>query len=308
MGALAKDPEHRWQSADDFAAALEAARARGARRGPTAARTPRRSRPCRCRCRRSRQPPAASRQAAQATGGAGRPSRSCCSRSLCWRVAVYALTRPEQVDVPQVDRARRCSRPGRHARARAASRRSRWSASRRSLAERDEVLRPGSRRRRAGGEGRHDHAVVSSGPGREVLVPSVRNLPQEQAVKDLNQAGFKVNARHASPRTRSRRASPSAPSRARAREVERGTARDAVHLERPRARRRCPDVVGLSRDSAEERLTPEGLDVAIREEESDEREDEVIAQDPAGGHAARAWRDRHDHGLDRPSSRWTCRA
>ncbi len=44
-----------------------------------------------------------------------------------------------------------------------------------------------------------------------------------------------------------------------------------------------PDVVGLSRDSAENRITSEGLDVAIREEESDEREDEVIAQDPAGG-------------------------
>jgi len=44
-----------------------------------------------------------------------------------------------------------------------------------------------------------------------------------------------------------------------------------------------PDVVGLSRDSAENRITSEGLDVAIREEESDEREDEVIAQDPGGG-------------------------
>ncbi len=44
-----------------------------------------------------------------------------------------------------------------------------------------------------------------------------------------------------------------------------------------------PDVVGLSRDSAESRLDDEGLGVKIVLEDSDRPEDEVIAQSPAAG-------------------------
>jgi serine/threonine-protein kinase len=44
-----------------------------------------------------------------------------------------------------------------------------------------------------------------------------------------------------------------------------------------------PDVTGLSRDSAEARLRDEGLGVSVSELESDEPEDDVISQSPAGG-------------------------
>jgi eukaryotic-like serine/threonine-protein kinase len=44
-----------------------------------------------------------------------------------------------------------------------------------------------------------------------------------------------------------------------------------------------PDVTGLSRDSAEARLRDEGLGVSVVEQESDEPEDDVISQSPAGG-------------------------
>jgi serine/threonine-protein kinase len=44
-----------------------------------------------------------------------------------------------------------------------------------------------------------------------------------------------------------------------------------------------PDVVGLSRSSADSRLRGEGLGVAVQEQEADEPEGTVIAQDPAGG-------------------------
>jgi serine/threonine-protein kinase len=44
-----------------------------------------------------------------------------------------------------------------------------------------------------------------------------------------------------------------------------------------------PDVVGLSREAAETRLTREGLEVRVVREQSDKPEDEVIAQSPAAG-------------------------
>ena len=44
-----------------------------------------------------------------------------------------------------------------------------------------------------------------------------------------------------------------------------------------------PDVTGLSRGSAEDTLTAEGLKVSVREEPSDKPEDEVVSQDPAAG-------------------------
>jgi serine/threonine-protein kinase len=42
-------------------------------------------------------------------------------------------------------------------------------------------------------------------------------------------------------------------------------------------------VTGLSRDSAEDLLAKAGLEVAVEEQESEEPEDDVISQNPAGG-------------------------
>jgi serine/threonine-protein kinase len=48
-----------------------------------------------------------------------------------------------------------------------------------------------------------------------------------------------------------------------------------------------PDVLGLSRESAEARLRDEGFGVAVEEQESDEPEGDVIAQSPEGGSEVR---------------------
>ena len=64
MAALAKDPAQRWQSAEEFAAALEAARAQ-IEPGAPARRTRPRSR--RCRCATPAAPPSARRPATRPT-------------------------------------------------------------------------------------------------------------------------------------------------------------------------------------------------------------------------------------------------
>jgi eukaryotic-like serine/threonine-protein kinase len=283
MGALAKNPDQRWQNADDFAAALEAARAQveaGNDGGQdTAAFAP--------------VPvvaPDAGVAEAPEYGPPPPPPPPEEERRRRWpllslflvllglaALAAYALTRPEQVDVPRVEGKSLLQ-------ARNILERSGFEKIEvervRSLAERDTVL---DQDPDAGESAAKDDTItleVSDGPG-EALVPSVRNLPQEQAVKELNQAGFKVNIEREfsasvdegiATRTVPKEGTP----------VERGRRVTLFVSDGPELIT-VPDVVGLSRDSAESRLTSEGLDVAIREEESDKREDEVIAQDPAGG-------------------------
>jgi serine/threonine-protein kinase len=277
MGALAKEPEHRWQSADDFAAALEGARAQveaGPDRGQdTAAFAPVVAPPV-------AEPPPPPPPGLGPPGQRRRrrwPLLSLFLLALGVAALVYALTRPEQVDVPRVEGKLLLE-------ARDILERQGFEQIEvervRSLAESDTVL---DQDPDAGEQAATDDTItleVSNGPG-EALVPSVRNLPQEQAVKDLNQAGFKVNIdQEFSESVRKGIAIRTVPKEGTP--VERGR-RITLFVSSGPELVAVPDVVGLSRDSAEQRLTSEGLDVEIREEESDEREDEVIAQDPAGG-------------------------
>jgi serine/threonine-protein kinase len=150
----------------------------------------------------------------------------------------------------------------------------------RSLFERDQVLDqdpdPGERAEK----GSPVTLEVSSGPGK-VTVPSVRNLPRERAVRELNKADLKVTLdEQPSSSVRKGFAIRTVPSEGA--EVERGT-RVRLFVSSGPQQVTVPDVVGLSRDSAEERITSEGLDVAVREQESNKREDEVIGQSPGGG-------------------------
>jgi eukaryotic-like serine/threonine-protein kinase len=121
---------------------------------------------------------------------------------------------------------------------------------------------------------------VSQGPG-EVRVPSVENLPERLAIKELNDAGLKANVdRENSDTIREGLAIRTVP-RGGA-EVQRGT-RVKLFVSAGPERITVPEVVGLSRDSAEAQLRGEGLTVSVEEVESDEPEDEVISQSPAGG-------------------------
>jgi beta-lactam-binding protein with PASTA domain len=121
---------------------------------------------------------------------------------------------------------------------------------------------------------------VSEGPG-DVRVPSVENLPERLAIKELNDAGLKANVdRESSDTIREGLAIRTVP-RGGA-EVQRGT-RVKLFVSSGPEQVTVPDVTGLSRESAEGRLRDEGLTVSVEEVESDEPEDEVISQDPAGG-------------------------
>jgi eukaryotic-like serine/threonine-protein kinase len=121
---------------------------------------------------------------------------------------------------------------------------------------------------------------VSSGPG-EVRVPSVENLPERLAIKELQDADLKATVdREASETVREGLAIRTVP-RGGA-EVQRGT-RIKLFVSSGPEQVTVPDVLGLSRDSAEGRLRDEGLSVSVEEVESDEPEDEVIAQSPTGG-------------------------
>jgi serine/threonine-protein kinase len=272
LGALAKEPEARWQTAEDFAAALEACRPyveavlAGEPGQDTAvfAAVP------------------APGTTAVADDDLHRPRRWPAIALAALVLALIALmawvfTRPEQIDVPKVtgmqlgEARERLDKAGFE----------NVEAEReRSLARIDEVLRqdpdPGEQAAR-------DDAIVlivSGGPG-DVTVPTVRGLTRAQAVKELRGADLRVVV---TPR----------PSDALDEGVAIGTAPAAGEDVQRRSRVRLlvssgpeavtvPSLVGLSLDSATSRLDRLDLTYRVTREESDRPEDEVIAQDPAEG-------------------------
>jgi beta-lactam-binding protein with PASTA domain/tRNA A-37 threonylcarbamoyl transferase component Bud32 len=121
---------------------------------------------------------------------------------------------------------------------------------------------------------------VSRGPG-DVRVPSIENLPQAQAVRELNKAHLKVNLdEEHSDRVREGFAIRTVPKEGTL--VTKDT-RIRLFVSSGPAKVTVPDVVGLSRESAETQLGGSGLEVAVREQESDRTPGEVLAQSPAGG-------------------------
>jgi serine/threonine-protein kinase len=121
---------------------------------------------------------------------------------------------------------------------------------------------------------------VSNGPG-TVRVPAVENLPQEQAIDELQDAELKVNLdRENSDDVRKDFAIRTVPREGVA--VDRGT-RVRLFVSAGPEQVTVPEVMGLSLASAEAQLRDQGFGVAVQEQESDEPEGDVIAQDPAGG-------------------------
>ncbi|MGH2824528.1 MAG: PASTA domain-containing protein, partial [Thermoleophilaceae bacterium] len=121
---------------------------------------------------------------------------------------------------------------------------------------------------------------VSGGPG-TVLVPTVRNLPQAQAIDELEERGLRANVdRLASDDVREGLALRTVPGAGN--EVERGE-RIQLFISSGPELVAVPGVIGLSRDSAEARISDLELAPAVQEQESEEPEGEVIAQDPSAG-------------------------
>jgi len=268
LGALAKDPAARWQSAEDFAAALEACRpwVEAFKAGETVgedtavfAAVPAPVPVGEVSDRRLRRWPAIALAALVL---------------LLIGLMAWVFTRPEQIDVPKVT-----SMQLRDARERldkagfenvAVERES-------SLAKVDQVLAqepdPGEQAARAD----VITLVVSAGPG-DVRVPSVEGLTRARAIKELRADDLEPSV--------TRRASD---------EFEPGIAigtspREGTEIER-RSRVtlfvssgpeeiEVPNLVGLSLDSATSRLDRLDLTYRVTREDSDRPEDEVIGQDP----------------------------
>jgi serine/threonine-protein kinase len=278
MGALAKDPAARWQSAEDFAEALEACRPYveahldngevsqdtavfGAVPIPATA-------------------PAPKEDADEPEEG---PRRRWPWFALSLLVLalialmVFAFTREERANVPKVtglqllEARERLDNAGFE----------RVDVEReRSPAEVDRVLRQDPD---PGEEASRDDAVkliVSAGPGK-VRVPSVRNTQLELAIRELEKQGLKVTAdQQASSSVKKGFAIGTSPEEGT--EVDRGS-RVRLFVSSGPAKITVPDVVGLSREAAESRLTREGLDPDVETRQSDQPEDEVISQSPAAG-------------------------
>jgi beta-lactam-binding protein with PASTA domain len=270
LGALAKEPAARWQSAEDFSAALEA-------------------------CRPYVEAFLAGEQPGQDTaifaavpapppGGeaAEKPRRWPAIALAVLVIALLALmawvfTRPEQIDVPKVTGMQLSAARDRLDKAGF----EKVEVEReRSLAKLDQVLRqdpdPGEQAAR-------DDAitlVVSSGPG-EVRVPSVSGLTQAQAVRELRRADLRATpAERASAKIDKGLAIGTSPREGQA--VQRRT-NVRLFVSSGPEQVTIPNLVGLSRDSATKRLDDLGLTYRIDPKESDKPEDEVIGQDPGEG-------------------------
>jgi eukaryotic-like serine/threonine-protein kinase len=270
LGALAKEPAARWQSAEDFSAALEACR------------------------------PYVEAFAADGAGGdtaifgavpVPPPSEAVArEKPRRWPAIALALlvlalvaamawvfTRPEQIDVPKVTGLQAGEARDRLDRAGFEN----VEVEReRSLAELDQVLRqdpdPGEQ------AARDDTIVlvVSDGPG-EVRVPSVRGLTRAQALRELRRSDLRATiARRASANIDAGLAVGTSPSGG---ETVQRRSNVRLFVSSGPQSVTVPNVFGLSLDSATKRLEDLGLTYRIDREQSDEPEDEVIGQDPEQG-------------------------
>jgi serine/threonine-protein kinase len=121
---------------------------------------------------------------------------------------------------------------------------------------------------------------VSSGPGQQV-VPDVSNLPRQQALQELNGAGFKV-AEDPQPSANVRKGyaiktSPKAGS-----VIPRGTeVRLLVSSGPPQVQ--VPSVVGLDKAVASAKLKDAGLNLTQEVVDSDQPKNRVVTETPGGG-------------------------
>ncbi len=284
MAALAKDPARRWQTAEDFSGGLTAARAQLGDPAATSG--------------TSAFVPVPAPVPAGANGDTPPPMLAPIAepepkkrRRWPWIViglltlalvgfltylAVVALTAPETREVPRV--------VGRQlVQARAVLERAGFQVEEtrvRSEADFDQVLEQDPNPGEEAEDGSTVVLEVSGGPG-TVLVPTVRNLPQAQAIDELEERGLRANVdRLASEEVRAGLALRTVPSAGT--EVERGE-RIQLFISSGPELVAVPGVIGLSRDSAESQISAAGLVPGVQEQESEEPEGEVIGQDPGAG-------------------------
>jgi eukaryotic-like serine/threonine-protein kinase len=280
MAALAKDPAHRWQSADDFAEGLQAAGTQlehGVTPQDTAAFAP-------VPVPVTEVPPPV------LPPPPGEPEHEG-GRRWPWfaiglftvalvgfliYLAVAGLTAADTKEVPRVVGKQLLQ-------ARQILEREGFEAEEsrvRSQAPFDQVVDQDPNPAEEADEGSTVVLEVSGGPG-TVRVPTVRGLPQAVAIAALDKRDLKATVDRRPSETIEKgiaiRTVPAA-----GEEVERGE-RLQLFVSSGPEQVEVPDVTGLSRDSAEDLLSEAGLEVAVEQRESEEPEDDVISQDPAAG-------------------------
>jgi eukaryotic-like serine/threonine-protein kinase len=289
MAALAKDPAQRWQTAEEFAAALSTARDQIA----SGAAAPRDTAEFAAAAVALPGGPAE----AAANGGSppdrpappGEPERerrwpwftigimALALLALLGFLAVSGLLSADKKEVPRVVGKQLIQ-------ARQQLERAGFEVTTervKSSADLDDVVDQHPNAGEQADEGSTVTLVVSNGPG-DTLVPAVEGQTRAQAIRTLEKkAGFDV--------TVSDEPSDSVPDGIAVRTFPReGTSVEAgsrvrLVISSGPEQVEVPDVTGLSRGSAEDSLTSEHLKVSVREEASDQPKDEVVSQDPAGG-------------------------
>lgn len=190
--------------------------------------------------------------------------------------AAFALTRAEEVAVPDVvgdtllQASTRLESAGFEVRERRV----------RDQAPQDEVIRQDPRGGIKADDGSTITLFVSDGPG-EARVPSVEGRPEEEAVEELNEAGFQVTTdEQASDEFDPGIAIRTVPDGGEL--ADRGS-RIRLFVSTGPEKVEVPTVTGSTESSAEARLQRAGLLVDVDEESSQAEEGTVIRQDPAGG-------------------------
>jgi beta-lactam-binding protein with PASTA domain len=277
LRALAKDPRHRFATAEEFISALKAARAELA--PPEAGRPTRVFAPV--------TPPPLVPERLEEEPPPEWPPEERRRRRWPWALAVlavlaaaagaWALLQPEEVAVPGVEGRAVASAP-------AVLEREGFEVEVRRVRDDalvDRVIDQDPAARARADEGSTVTLTVSDGPG-IAAVPRVRGRRRAEAVRLLDRAGFRPRVRReyssSVPRGRVISTDPREGLR-----LERNSSVIVV-VSRGPERVEVPQVVGRTRDEAESILEAAGLVPVFQEQESaDVREGEVIAQAPAAG-------------------------
>jgi eukaryotic-like serine/threonine-protein kinase len=299
--ALAKNPEQRWQSADEFASALKVARANLAVAGdggqdtaafaavpapvPVGGEEPASAAPLAEPIPLEAEGPPSVPPGAPPPGGEERRRRwpmftlglmALALAGLLAYLAISGLLAANKVAVPRVTGEQLVKARAKLDQAGFEVKQTRV----RSLAEFDQVLDQDPNAGEKAKEGSTVTLEVSGGPG-DVRVPSVEGLPKERALKELNKVDLKVTVDpKASNTVRKDVAIRTVPKEGTS--VQRGT-RIRLFVSSGPEQVSVPDVVGLSRSSAESEIEDSGLKAAIEEQDSDKPKDEVISQSPTAG-------------------------
>jgi eukaryotic-like serine/threonine-protein kinase len=288
MAALAKDPAQRWQSAEDLAAGLEAARTQiqaGPNGGQDTAAFAAIPVPV-----PDETAPTALAGGPPALAPVDQPKRDRQRRWWWWVIGALTLAlvgvllylilsgvlATEKHEVPRVTGKQLVE-------ARAIMERAGFEVETERVQSQqpfDQVVDQDPNGGEEADEGSTVTLEVSGGPG-DVLVPPVERLSEVQAVRELHKAGLEVTTDpEFSDKVKKDFAIRTVPPEGT--EVTKGT-RVRLLVSQGPEQVTVPDVTGLTRDSAEARLRDDGFEVAADEQESDVPEGDVISQSPSGG-------------------------